>query len=678
MEKRDVPMFVALLIASAVGFLSSKGYEPYAYGHSFSGAEIATASRSLPTTGVTVPEKPKKPLDFYAGAKGLTTPVTLNGRIEAYYSESKKFEETDAPLKFALIVGRERYEVKNLNGELPARIDGATVSLSGYVSGKSGKKELLVSLSPAELRNIRGTRYQPNLGGSRSGSMSLDCVDSYCALVIPVDMTGNTSGLPAPTDIQAHIFGGAITDALSQESYGAVDYSGDVTDWVEVPQETLNVFSFPAEVEQYLLSNNINPAQYDQVVMLVNGGSQSYGGESSIGPTYVSFNGGSVYMPLALVGFAQYQNNGNLTASNGNLSYFDYLYVHETGHSMNALHDNMYSCKSGPISLPSECMNVEYGNKYSMMGDGSYGGHFSFWQKLRAGWIAMPPLTSSGTYAFNNGIEVQNPTVLGVDGNTNAVPEFVMERRTSTGLDAQNLFTGLNLNGAFLYRMKNWSDPNTTSDPATWDLGLIDTTPHLQSARWFDSMNDVVFKEPQRYVDRQNLVQFAQQIGGGSNSVLVNHAQPVANACTRNPVKVFEPYVNTGDTFTNQIPQQKWPVRTGMPSVAESLVQDIHADVNDPSAQVLLYKYFMMFNDDYIACGPGQYSIEMLSGGQPLSLITESNITYNPWSGPLYNMTMAFMPVYGMQYGHHTVTLKITKLNDGSIFSRDLVFNLVP
>lgn len=673
MQKRDISTFVALLVVVGVGMLASRGYAPVA--HTQMTQQVAAATKAQTSSQhIVAPAQKSIALAEYAKAeKGIVAPTTLSGRIEAYYSESKRvFDGSDTPLKFALLVGRERYMISNLGGELPVRIDGARVTLTGFVSGKAGKKELLVNLTPAETRNIRG-------GSSTvtSRSESLDCVDAYCALVIPVDMTGETSGLPLPSDIETHIFDGAIKDALFEESYGEVTYNGEVTEWVNVPPQTLNVFSFPSEVEQYLIANNLNPGDYDQVVMLINGGSQSYGGEASIGPTYVNWNGGYVVVPVALVGFAQYQNNANLTASNGNLSYFDYLYTHETGHSMNALHDNMYSCKSGPMSIPSECMNIEYGNKYSIMGDGSYGGHFSFWQKIRAGWMSIPALSATGTYSLSP-IESSGVTALGVDGDTDYVSEYIMERRTSTGLDSLNLFTTLNLNGAFLYRMKNWSDPGTTSDPASWDVGLVDTTPHLQSSRWFDSMDDVVFKQPQRFVDRQNIVQFAQSLGGDNNTIIVSPGYPVANPCTMSSVRVFEPYINAGDRFTGQIPIQKWPVRTGMPSVPAELVQNVQADVTDPAAQVFLYKNIMMFNDDFVACGAGQYNIEFFYNGQSVPLITESSVTYQPWSGPFYNQVMGFLPVYGETYGNKTVTLKITKLNDGSVFSRDLVFNLVP
>jgi hypothetical protein len=152
----------------------------------------------------------------------------------------------------------------------------------------------------------------------------------------------------------------------------------------------------------------------------------------------------------------------------------------------------------------------------------------------------------------------------------------------------------------------------------------------------------------------------------------------VANACTRSGVKAFEPYVNSGDTFTGQIPAHKWPITTAKPSVAAALVQDIHVDLNNPDAQIFLYKNIMLFNDDYIACGAGQYTFEFIVNDVSIPLLSESTATYDAWSGPHFNYVMAYLPVTGMTYGQHTVTLKITKISDNTVFSRPLVFNLVP
>ncbi len=676
-------MFLTLSLAAAIGVLSFKGYTPY---HSFAEsapvAQVARAASTQTYYKVELPEKRKAVLSAYVETqKGVKKATTVSGRIEAYYFEPRDLRglvEGDTTLRFALVSGKDVYELRNLQDRLSPAIDGTDVTLTGFVaSSRGGKKEMLVDITSAESHSLARARKIEESSSRDEGNRDLNCVSNLCVLVIPVDMSGNTAGLPTPAEIEEYIFNGRIRDALLEESYGQLSIDGFVAPWLSSPAETLSPFYATATIEQYLLAQNINIGDYEQLVFLINGGSQSNSGESSIGSALYSANGQSYNLPVALVGFSSYTNNGNLTTSNGHLSYFDYLYTHETGHSLNALHDNFLNCQNGPMSLPSQCISIEYGNKYSIMGDGSYGGHFSFLQKLRAGWINMPPLSSAGTYSLEP-LEISGATTLGIDGNQNYIPEFAMERRTDTGLDSQALFTGLNMSGEFLYRLLDPVSPDTMSDPMTWRMELIDTTPASSSATWFNSVNDVVFKQPQRYPDRQSVVQFAQSLNGNNNTIVVSPGFPVANPCTRNPIRAFEPYVNQGDRFTGQLASHRWPLKTGQQSIASNLIQDIQADTSDPSAQVLLYKNFMLFNDDFLACGDVAYSFELLYNGTPLSLVSDAGMTYRPWSGPHYQTIMAFMPVYGLQYGHHTITLKVTKQNDGSIFSRSLIFNLVP
>lgn len=642
-------------------------------------ASLASSSQTAAVTSATITYKKvgleSKALVAYArNFKKGSKEIIVAGRIEAYYSENKKFEAEDQPLKFVLVSGKDVYEIKTLKGSLPLSLNGAAVELLGFTSlGRDGKKELVVDLSASDIKNLSTSS---NRGMSLRDERS-NCPATLCSIVIPVDMSGDISNLPAPEDIENYINNGRIANAILEESYAQASLSVRVMPWVSISSQTMSPYYAPSEIEQYLINQGIDLSSYGQLAFLINGGSQSSGGEATIGAQQYYANGSSYNIPVSLVGFAPYANNANLTSSNGNMSYFDYLYVHETGHNLGALHDNLLNCGGGPMSLPSQCISIEYGNKYSIMGDAAYGGHFSLVQKLRAGWVGMPPLVTSGIYSFDP-IELANPSFLGIDGNTNYIPEFLMERRTSVGIDALSLFTDPNLNGVFLYRMKNPTDPNLSSDPMTWDVGLIDTTPTVASTNWYTSLNDLVFKIPQRYGDIQNNTRFSQRLDGMNNSVQVSQGLQVADACAKKPVKAFEPYVNSGDTFTGQIPSHKWPVRTGLPTVAASLVQDIHADTSLPDAQIFLIKYFMLFNDDAIPCGPGEYSFEIIFNGESIPLLTDSSATYNPWSGPNYDVIMAYLPVSGLSYGQHTATLKITKLNDGSVFSRPLVFNLVP
>lgn len=672
MKRKYVPFYVATFVAMAICVLGAKGYEAPAYPVEAAAVAKATTQYQRIPMGA----KDMMALVEYGKAMKLAAPAQVSGRLEAYYSESKKFEEGDQPLRFALVSGKTRYEVKNLRGHLPVSADGADVTLTGIVgASRAGIKELTTNIGSTEARLIRG-RLQ-HADGTAPRERSLGCSTTFCTLVIPVDMSGDPSVLPSPSAIHDYIFNGRPKAALLEESYGQTVIDGVVTDWVSAPSQTLYVFQAPAEVDAYLLEQGINPGAFEQVVFLVNGGSQRNGGEASVGPTYFVSNGVTYYVPVALVGFEQYGNTADPTVANGNLAYFDYLYVHETGHNLNALHDRLANCKAGPLSKPSECMSVEYGNKYSLMGDGALGGHFSVLQKLRIGWIdlADSAAPNHGVFALAP-IEASSVTFGGIDGDANAVPEFVAEYRDGTGIDLPNLFTDVDLAGLFTYRMPRGQD--ITADPATWNGELVDMTPGTNSATWYNSMNSVVWKAPQGYDDGQVNKRFEKTTGMAAHRFHVGMPTAVSAACLKSPVKVYEPELTTGDTFTSQLSRQKWPPAPQTVNPPQNLIQDVHADVNDPGAQVFLYKKFVVFNDDFAACGGTQFSYELISDGVSLPLITESASNLPAWSGPNYSMAMAFLPVSGMSYGQHTVVLRVTKQNDGSVFERNLIFNLVP
>lgn len=84
-----------------------------------------------------------------------------------------------------------------------------------------------------------------------------------------------------------------------------------------------------------------------------------------------------------------------------------YLVAHEIGHTFGWGHANFWQVKQGsPISR--DGVEIEYGDPYDIMGDGTTGKSRSFhnfnpWFKSRAGWIpaaSMPTVTQSGTYVL--------------------------------------------------------------------------------------------------------------------------------------------------------------------------------------------------------------------------------------------------------------------------------------
>ncbi len=679
MHKKDIPLYLILIVIAAAGVTFVRNeIEKIATLQASETQAAAVASRATTPTSeyqkIVSSENETTILANIAakdhGRAGMTQ-KSLQGSLYVIYVEKSDAKAAEQDPEIIFLSGRKAYSLLNAsNIPINPNLSGAKIELTGLAS--ESENTFLVNLDAKDLKAIRAPRKSPR--SWTRDARSAPCGGNFCALVIPLNTTGDVSSLPLPSDIRDYIFNGRIHNLFTEQSYGHMNYGGVVTDWIEV-NGSQNIWAAPTEVAQYLATNNINVADYDQVVFLINGGPNGAGGLASIGSIFLEVGQNYYEKPVAMIGFSTYQNNGNLTMANGNLSYFDHLYSHETGHNLNALHDNLLHCMKNPIALPSECVPIEYGNNYSGMGGGTLGNHFSFWNKLRVGWINMADLiqTSSGSYAVTP-IELPDPVYVGFDYMNDNFPEYVFEKRSSAGFDTVGLFTQANLDGAFVYRNVpeyGWTSP--TSDPMLWNFLLVDTTPGKKSSDWVNPLYDAVLKIPQNFQDGQRGRGFKQNAGGANSMIDVYPLTSASAPCGWKPIKVFEPK-GTTDTFPGQVGTHKWPV-TVLPPVN---IQTLSGDVNDPSAQVLVYKSIMTFNDDNIACGPGNYTFKLKFGGQDLPLMSDTTATYPAFSGPHYHTLYAFAPIHGLTYGPQTVTLEVTKLNDGTIFTKDMVFELVP
>lgn len=685
MNKKDIPLYALLLVFALGGLAIVKHGTDKAVAKNnlmLAESQAAAVARATPAANY---QKTTFGVNERSALKGWATQnygasfpeKTVAGTLYTIYEEKAK---AGGSAKTYLRSGSEIYEIKNIAGPIPESLNGSSVELTGLASSlreASKDRELLVNLDTVELKMIKAPRVTPK--SWQAGRSNAVCDGNFCALVIPIDTTGDTSVLPTQSDIYSYIMDGQARNSFAEQSYGAMEYDGLVTDWISVSSSTVPLWMTLPEVSQYISTNNIDVASYDQVVFLVNGGPHSIEGKASLGSLDLNVNGAMYNIPVARVGFSFYEDNGEIVQANGNLSYFSHLYIHETGHNLNAEHDNLLNCHKGLGSLPSECVLEEYGNIYSTMGNGSLGSHFSFLAKLRIGWVNLASLTQtvSGLHTLAP-TELPGATFLGVDYGSDLVPEYVFERRESIGSDALNLFTDVNLAGVLAYRLSStngWT--NMPTDPLLWDLELVDMTPDKKSDYWPLTLRDAVLKIPNLYADTQRGLGMKQTSGGGNNEIEI-YPLPMTttNPCIIKPIKVFNA-PNSNDPFPGQIPAQKWPVAAPISS-STRLATDILGNVSDVNSQVMIYKSIVIFNDDGLTCPASDYSFKLKFAGNDLPLISDTMANYPVWGGPYHMTVFAYLPVYGLTYGYQTVTLEVTKLNDNTVFTKDLIFELVP
>lgn len=668
-------------------------------------ATVAQAAKALPRTTVqrvvNTPEE-KKFLNALVNQefRGESfTERTISGKLMVMHED--KFGKDGRPLvekgenihKLYLVTPTDIYKVENIAYPVFEELNGIEVSLSGLLfanKDKDGYKKIVVNIPEEKIRKLKPVsspvKNWKSLGIERDNEV---CEGNYCVFVVLIDLSGDPSVLPNHLEIHDYIFTNParIKNALHEQSYGQMIYGGLVTnDWISMPSLgslILNTLSIPSEIQQYILSNNLDLNGYDQIMYLVNDPNNNWGGLSNMGPHNYSINGQIIPLVRSVVKMGPY-NDLTLSKALGNLTLWDHTYIHETGHAVGAYHDNFLNCENGPSSLPSECLIEEYGNPYSTMGTGNYGSHFSFHQNLRIGWVdlAQIPLGNNESLSLNP-LELSNPSFVKTSPDLSTIPGYVFEFRKPVGFDAINskIDRVLQFNGLFVYR----SSPYNSSGISYLSY-LTDVSPAISSGLSGQSKKDVILKNLQSIDDVNNNKQLTgvYNLGGFSSSIesiggsaAVQTTNSIPPVCVMRPIKIFNrdlpPSIN--NIARNQLPSQDWPgVGTFAPDL--SSVYTVEIDNTDLDSEVPLGMYYLLFNDDSYLCMPTQYERTILLDGQIIS--TGISDSYGPWNGPIYGHHGVIIPGYNLSYGQHTITFVLNKLNNGSSVSYDFIFEVAP
>jgi M6 family metalloprotease-like protein len=558
-----------------------------------------------------------------------------------------------------------------------------------------GQKTLIVSLPGTKIKTLKSKVHKPrdwSVAKERGGS----CEGTYCVLIVLVDLNGDQSELPLPSEIHDYIFTnpGRIKNALNEMSYGQMIYDGDVTDWINISsQSTYWGGTITPEMELYMIENSIDLNNYDQITYLVNnpGGPLHNNGVAWTEPGFEDLYVGAsqTYYSIAQnrVGFGGWSYRNDLTASGGNLSQFDALYIHEMGHNLGAKHDNSFICKNGAISLPSECIHDEYGNRYSIMGrgGGGFAGHFSTLQKLKIGWLNPDdvPFVSGGNTQITP-VESVGAKSVAVDINSDLIPEYVLEKRAYIGIDRPTSKSGIyKTDTALVYKID--APSYATSDWYSWinHYRLIDVTPPVNEWESWPSFQSATLNS----IPLTSLTSNIGQLNGtivdnnrGINITAIKNllggvvnvsSNPSGNSCVHRPIKVFSTGWNSTQ-FDDQLPYRNWS-QSQEPVVYPNL-EGIEVDTTDPLAQVPIVINFSVPNNDSPSCPPADYEAKLIFNGEVSGLVATA--TFEPWTGDNYLYAYTNLLAYGLPYGEHTIVLQVTKLNDGSQVSFDLKFVL--
>jgi hypothetical protein len=325
-----------------------------------------------------------------------------------------------------------------------------------------------------------------------------DSVGNQRTLVIPIRFNDSPPNQISRENLHQRIFNGQFQNFYTEQSYGKVDFSGDVLEWSTLPGECRYVSLGDDEaLDNVIISNGVDLAQYDRVVMIFNTNCFG-GGFSSVGKMNVSIQDVLYRVSVAWI----YTREDSFVDIQGShpfpWSSFDFVLSHEMGHGLGVMHANGWNC--GESILYGDCTHVEYGNHFDIMGSGYTATHFNAFYKELLGWIVpskIIDITTSGRYTLNaleSGVSAkQAAKIKKIDGFARP---FYLELRKGLGFDsALNLpHLELNQNGLFVNRIIN---PDS-------DYGfprLLDMNP--TSLDWWDdafqatlNTNQPVFSDP--------------------------------------------------------------------------------------------------------------------------------------------------------------------------------------
>lgn len=619
----------------------------------------------------------------------IYTEKTLSGQFvvtheEKYSKEGKLiYKQGDNIYKLYLSTPTEVYKVENISSPVTQDLHGIKIILTGLLSSNKdveGIKNFIVNIPEEKIRTLKQEPWMPVINWKdRQTDRGGSCGGNYCVFIVLANLGGESSGLPQPQDIKNYIFTnpGRIKDAFYEQSYGQMIYGGEITNqWITFPDFTSitpnsSNTTLATVLQNYVLENQINLSDYDQIMYLINDPNSNFGGASSVGPINITANGQVYALARNWVRMGAYYDT-SLSKSAGHLTLWEHAYIHETGHGLGALHDNFFACQNGPTSLPSECIHKEYGNLYSTMGTGNYGSHFSFKQNLRIGWINEEQLQlgEHGVLELSP-LELENSLFV---KSSQENPEYVFEYRKSTGLDDIRFLIGKSrpeIDGFFVYRKHNS------------DYYLTDVSPAATSS--LSSNNNVVLKNLQSFFDLNTGKQFTSFYNSNPGPYLTSSEnifgiKTISNgnpSCIMRPLNtIFAHHNMNANVASEKLPPHVWPqIQPFVPNLNN--VSSFVIDNNDPESTFIFGLLFKYFNNDSAACEPTQIERKVYLDGE---LIHASVGTIPSWSGPHYSPQYPWFSIsgYGLSYGFHTVTQTFNKLNDGSSVSNDFVFKLTP
>lgn len=424
----------------------------------------------------------------------LEVEVKIAGRLEIIVVDD--FKAGVSETRYSLWDGKQRWFLY-FTSPL-GLIAGATISVGGFRLGDAVVVANQGAASGIEV--LAGAEPKDSTGNQRK-------------LVLLVDFLNNPAPPFTPGQMNDVVFNGQMQNFYREQSYDLVSFSGQTSDeWIKVNKprpydwcESVQITD--REIVQYIFDHNINLADYEGIIFLINWPEWA-GACGTVGQWFWSVPppiGGNFALSVSWITVHPFTFTYPWSGWHPfDFSNLDFALSHELGHNLgiNAYGANVHAAgwDCGEQVLYGNCQSEEYGNVFDAMGYGTKALHFSVYHKELMDWVKPEEVViieRSGRYTIQP-LELAASRFKGAKIVFGGVPVFYLEYRRGVGFDRALNRDELKSNQDGL--MVNWLASVEKEDPF-----LLDMRP--TSWYWWEDIDGATLNIGSPFIDDRRRIQ---------------------------------------------------------------------------------------------------------------------------------------------------------------------------